>query len=337
MTHAGGAGELVCPSLGLEEHAGLSPPRPDHELDLPFAVTMSTRSRQPVDLSHVDPTDAVKTWGYLRLAMIGVVLGLAVSVLYEHSRAPGGCWQISISAYYYTPARGYFVGALTAIAVCMVCLRGNTALEDILLNIGGMLAPIVAFVPTPNAGTCTSAKAAPDNTPSNIANNVTALLAVGLVALAFSVWMGRREKQTATSLVGLGAAAVVWLVTLVVFEADRRFFGQNAHYTAAVLLFGSIIAVVVVNALGFSRHTAGASLRNRYMAIAALMIAAIVCLLIADAAGYRYWLILLETALLALFGLFWVIQTLELWDYGLRPPPPGTRPPTNTHGAPNRF
>ena len=289
---------------------------------------MSTLTEHPPAQARVHSRDAIRTWGYLRLTMIGVVVGLGVAVLYEHFHAPHHCWQTSISAYYYTPARGYFVGALTAIAVCMVCLRGNTELEDVLLNLGGMLAPIVAFVPTPDAGGCTSARSALESTPANVANNVTALLVVGLLALVFAAWRARRGERKPR--IGFVAAVLVWLVTAVVFEADRHFFIHTAHYAAAVLLFACIVAVVVVNAFDFKDRGKARdrgnptdrgkrkSVRNRYMLIAALMGVALGGLLIAEAAGYAYWLIVLETALLVLFGAFWVIQTVELWGHGLR-------------------
>jgi hypothetical protein len=41
--------------------------------------------------------DAIKTYQYLRIAMIGVVVLLATSVFLE--RAEVDCWQTSISAY----------------------------------------------------------------------------------------------------------------------------------------------------------------------------------------------------------------------------------------------
>jgi hypothetical protein len=94
------------------------------------------------------PTDdtLVTSYRYLRTAMVGVLLCLGVSVLYETVRQ--GFVLSSISAYYYTPAQGVFVGALAAIGVCMIALQGTTQAEDVLLNIGGMFAPVVAFVPT---------------------------------------------------------------------------------------------------------------------------------------------------------------------------------------------
>jgi hypothetical protein len=99
---------------------------------------------------------AIKTWRYLRLAMIALVVGLAAAVIYEVARRGGDCVQTSISAYYYTPARAIFIGALIAIGACLICLRGSRDWEDILLNVAGMLAPVVALVPTPAPGVCES-------------------------------------------------------------------------------------------------------------------------------------------------------------------------------------
>ena len=90
--------------------------------------------------------EAVKTYRYLRLGMVGVVVLLAASVLYERAEAP--CWLTSISAYYYTPVRAICVGGLMVIGFALIVIKGNTSLEDAALNTAGMFAPIVAVVPT---------------------------------------------------------------------------------------------------------------------------------------------------------------------------------------------
>ena len=41
--------------------------------------------------------------------------------------------------------------------VCLVALKGNTDGEDVLMNLAGMLAAGVAFIPTPGAEQCSSA------------------------------------------------------------------------------------------------------------------------------------------------------------------------------------
>ena len=66
------------------------------------------------------------------------------------------CWQHSISAYYYTPVQLFLVGALVAIGISLIALKGSIELEDAVLNFAGILAPVVALVPTPNVGRCGS-------------------------------------------------------------------------------------------------------------------------------------------------------------------------------------
>src|SRR4051794_20252797 len=137
---------------------------------------------------------AIKSWRYLRLAMIALVVGLASSVLFEWGKGGRSCFQSSISAYYYTPVRAVFVGALLAIGVCLVCLRGNRDLEDLALNLAGVSAAVVALVPTPNVGLCTSAPAERDTVAHNVANNVFALLIVGAVGLLVVLGLALRDR-----------------------------------------------------------------------------------------------------------------------------------------------
>ena len=141
---------------------------------------------------------AVKTYRYLRLAMVAMVLGLAVAVGHEVLRVEGNCWQTSLSGYYYTPVQNLFVGALVAIGVCLVSLKGNTDSEDVLLNFAGLCAPFVALVPIHDPSAC-GVVTDGLNRDLNIANNVAALLAVfgaALVALAALWWHNRRTATT---------------------------------------------------------------------------------------------------------------------------------------------
>ena len=96
---------------------------------------------------------AVKTYNYLRIALAALVLLLFVSVALEWWAADG-CLQPSISAYYFTPVRAVFIGVLVTMGVCLVALKGNTDGEDVLMNLAGMLAPGVAFIPTVASGRC---------------------------------------------------------------------------------------------------------------------------------------------------------------------------------------
>jgi hypothetical protein len=97
---------------------------------------------------------AIKTYRYLRISMVGAVALLGVSVVIERTNVD--CWQTSVSAYYYTPVRSVFVGVLMAIGLCLIVIKGSTPWEDATLNAAGMLAPVVAVVPTTDVGVCWS-------------------------------------------------------------------------------------------------------------------------------------------------------------------------------------
>lgn len=264
---------------------------------------------------------AITTWQYLRLAIVVLVVGLGVSVGYERWKVPGDCFQTSISAYYYTPAHGYFVAALLAIGVSLFCLKGSTEAEDGLLNLAGMFSPIVALVPTPGYDQeCTSAAGLTQDLGAGVANNVTALIVVGSLAFAVILAMTLRKlgDLPRTARRWYGVAAVVWVAFAVVFFADRKFFVDVGHYSAAIPMFVCIVLVVFVNAWGYKRKTEAATARNRYAAVGIAMIG---CSLLAVVAWRVHWshtVIAIEGALIFLFAFFWVIQTFELRDEGLR-------------------
>lgn len=232
--------------------------------------------------------------------------------------------------------------------MCLFCLKGNSVLEDVLLNLAGMFAPVVALVPTPDPGVCRSSFAKQvdsevqlANLP-NIANNATALLLVGLVALiviaavaarrrpglvAPSTQRSRRSSSEAVVVrIGCSAAVAVWIAAAVGFWLERGFFVNDAHYSSAGLMFVGILAVVVVNAFGY-RDKKGTSLRNRYIAIAGAMVASSLAICVTYLLDWSYWLLAMEVDLIGWFAVFWIVQTKELWGEGLRRPALGPRPP----------
>jgi energy-coupling factor transporter transmembrane protein EcfT len=107
-------------------------------------------------------------------------------------------------------------------------------------------------------------------------------------------------------------ASVVW------FYAARDSFVHNAHYWSAAPMFVCIVVVVWINAIAYRQKEGTPRLRNRYYAIAIAMVMALIALVIAKFAGWDYWLLALEAALITLFAVFWTTQTVELWREGLR-------------------
>ena len=271
-------------------------------------------------------SDAVKTYRYVRLAMIALVLGLAAAVVVERLKVDPGCFQHSISAYYYTPVRGMFVGGLIAIGVCLVTLKGNNDAEDALLNLAGMLAPVVALVPTPSMGSCSSSPGAGGDRTANVFNNMTSLFVIGAFGLAATAWLLWKDPtRPRSSVVGFALGVVLWLAAVGVFAWCRDFFLRNAHYAAAITMFAAIVGVVALNALGFHRKQLAAGeaprhpLTNRYAVIAGAMVVAVGAIGVWDlTVGWDHAVLWIEGTLITLFATFWVLQTEELWDGGLR-------------------
>jgi hypothetical protein len=263
---------------------------------------------------------AIKTLNYLRVAIVVLVFGLFLAVGYEAAIVPGHCFQKSISAYYYTPVRGYFVAALLGVGVCLFCLKGNTDVEDGLLNLAGMFAPVVALVPTPEWDRCASVPGSRDHVSEQVANNMFALSVVGSIGLiVIAVLVRRRLPQLPPyAQMGYAASAVVWIAMTLFFAFDLKGFVGNAHYAAAVPMFICVVAVVFVNALGYKEKTEASSAQNRYTAVGWAMI--VTSALVAGGAclGWEHAVIAIEVDLIVLFAAFWIIQTKELWSEGLR-------------------
>ncbi len=279
-----------------------------------------------------DPSDmdAVKTYRYLRLSLIGMAVLIAAAVLHEWRATGWSCVQPSLSDYYYTPAKGALVGALVAIGVALVVVKGNTDWEDVLLNLAGAAAPVIAFVPTEQSGACHSVRQQARGTTAAVANNVFALLVVGLLALVAAAVLARRSRPTGQGvrtcdLVGLAVAGALYAGCVVVFVWARAAFLAHAHYAAAAVLFCCMLAVVSINAWSVAQGRAaddGPTRRdyaNAYAAVAVVMLGSVVLMLAWRAVfGWDHAILWIEIMLVASFAAFWTIQTRELWHVGLR-------------------
>jgi hypothetical protein len=283
-------------------------------LDLPLG-------QRGVDMSDVEELVpyAVKTYRYLRLSIVVVVLSLFASVLIE--RVHVGCWQGSISAYYYTPVHAVFVGALVAIGVSLVAIKGSTDVEDVLLNVAGVLAPIVAFVPTSApSGSCPSTAFIGGDTKAYVDNNVLAYAIGGSVAIAVAYLiarvMGKATIRTvdSPSVIGLVIAVALLAAGLTWYAAFRESFLDHAHAASAGAMFFIVAVVMVINAR---------SARPGYRALYAVTVAAMVLSAVAVGIGklvdgeWRHQTLWIETLELLPFAVYWAAQTFEHWDGGV--------------------
>ncbi len=274
---------------------------------------------------------AVKTYDYLRIALAALVLLLYTSVALEWWAA-GRCLQPSISAYYYTPVHAVLIGVLVAMGVCLVALKGNTDGEDVLMNLAGMLAPGVAFIPTPGAEQCSSAPLLDNDIQAGVANNMPALFVtgavVGIAARVIARRLGGGTGLGTADRLGLALTLAVLGGGVVWFFVARDSFIAHGHDASAIPMFLSIVAVVWLNGRDVQkavRQGALPSSRSRYVttyrAIAVLMLLALVATvainLVAASTTTVLWV---EVVLISLFAVFWLVQTKELWNRGLRGP-----------------
>lgn len=293
------------------------------------------------------PLVALRTYAAIRMSMVAVILGLGLSVALEIRRVDG-CVQRSLSAYYYTPVRPVFVGTLIALGVAMIALWGKTAAEDAFLNLAGILAAVVAFVPTLDANSCglptgmRAAALAPQpgrslddvlidaNAPA-VHNNFVVLVAVIVVALIGTavaaiarVVRGGSAPSTPRRLgyavTWLGAAVAVVFLLVVYRGADDNasFFNHSLHSWSAVALFAFVVLAVgaaAVKERADSGVLTGCELI--YWLLAAAMVGSALVIGVTggspDAEGWygRHSSFLLEAVLIVLLAVFWIVQTID--------------------------
>jgi hypothetical protein len=265
------------------------------------------------------------SYRFLRSGIVAVVVLLAFSLLYE-IRSSDWCVRGSISAYFYSPVQTVFAGGLLAIGLCLIVVHGDRGAEEVALNIAGMLAPVVAFVPTkvntqcPASGPLVTANETERlaiverialETTERMQNNMTVYLGlVGLVLVLLFFWphyfvrdTGRLEVLRVVIVVyaALAAAGTYWLW--------HNWDGKDsaAHNYAAYVMFGFFGVVVLING-AFRRRTTGAY-KVVYLTILGLMVASAIVILWLFPEEHRTFI--LEAVEIALFGTFWVVQTIQ--------------------------
>jgi len=246
--------------------------------------TREGRTGRHVDDATESPRDELayaNTYTYLRIAIVCLLIGLAVAAFYQ-------AWQQqfqflpSVSAYYYTPAQAIFVGALVSLGACTIALKGTSTLEDVLLNLAGMLAAVVAIVPTSRGNdfdeavracrdgstqrlteqtstdlNCPTVQALVDATRANVENNMIALLIAGLLGFVASAFLARSDKTRdhadkfgrSERWWGFVVAALIFVAAATTFLLATEWFIDRAHYIAAIGLFACIVLVAITNAV----------------------------------------------------------------------------------------
>jgi len=278
----------------------------------------------------MDRDTALDTYRYLRGGPLVMLVMLGAALIIERTRAT--CWQTSISAYYFTAAHAVFIVAICAIGPLLIVYKGSKDTEDVLLNLAGILAFVVAFVPTSRPVLLCGASALPVDavTDAAVVANVWALVVALVTARVASWWMYRRTGTSpARSTLGTVATWVqraVLAVGLVTLIAAPKWFVANAHGIAAATMFTAFIGTVLITTFlaGRRDEIPHATLYHRiYQVISVAMVltlgAAVAVHYLLD--DFNHVVLVVEVVLIAEFGAYWVVQTIELWSTAMRVPP----------------
>jgi len=288
----------------------------------------------------------VVTYRYLRIAMVAVLVMIAASVVIESVRSR--CLLGSVSSYYFTPVRTIFVGALFAFGAALIAYKGHSDEEDSVLNLSGLMAFVVAIVPTVPDDSCQVSNSAIPAASRSIAvtNNILSLLVAGAVALLIGWAFRSRAKEPASTVTtdrpesarrdaatGAGVRRPVWIQSnwtwlrwvlwvvpvaeVVSFAAFPGFVEDRGHAISAVTMVVGLILVMFFNAW-FSevrREDEGGQYRRRYQRLAvALILAVATTIALASFMGESLLILLLEFVILGIFVVYWLYQTAELWS-----------------------
>jgi hypothetical protein len=277
----------------------------------------------------VDRDTALETYRYLRGGMPAMLVMLGAALLLERVHAT--CWQTSISAYYFTSAHGVFIGALCAIGTLLIVYKGSSDTEDVLLNLAGILAFVVAFVPTSRPVLFCGDASLPDGAVSGqaIIRNVWALAVALVVSRAASWWMHRRtgtgRGRSTLGTVATWVQRAVLAVGVITLVAVPKWFVANAHSVAAVTMFLAFIVTVLINAfVAGHQDEARCPHKGTYHLVYQVISVAMVLTLVAAVAthlildGFNHVVLVVEVALILEFGAYWVVQTIELWKVSTR-------------------
>jgi hypothetical protein len=249
------------------------------------------------------------------------------------------CFQTSISGYYYTPVRPVFVGMLMMLSLGLIALRGLDIAEDILLNIAGMFALVVAVMPTTDVGSC--AIVTPNVDPvvngklapwvvANVDNNLWALMITGLIGVVATGLIGVLDARFNTtgshhlrrrrSVVGLVVISAILIAAMLLYGATPERVRQYAHGWSATVMFLTFAAIAAYNSRTGRREQ---TYKTIYLVIAILMVVfGVVCELLLRSAHHQ--VLILEAGEITLFAVYWAVQTVENWA-SPNPRDPGRR------------
>lgn len=284
-----------------------------------------------------------RTYLHLRLSLVAVVAAIFLAVVFTPSGfLPDGTDILrSISHYFYTPARTVFTAALCAASLALLSLAGP-GVQNRLLDLAALLAPLIAIVPTRVlpaelgaeaglAGCVAGWPAGLDCIPADQLSQVelgfwvwVVLVTAGLVVAVVRGIRSRIRAAGYWATVGAGAGVVAvylvlrWSPWSTLTHEGLQMWG---HVLAASAFFLLITVVAVIEAFRqWTRQGQDPAFLPRvvyavvYAVLAVVMVAAVgaavvIVLRPTTVAGDAvFWA---EAVGLAAFAAFWIFQTVE--------------------------
>lgn len=289
-------------------------------------------------------TSLQRTYRYLRLSLVGVVVLISTSIAAEMiATGPLG----SVSAAYYTAAGAIFVGGIFAVALALLALSGHSY-GQVSLDLAAIVAPLIAIVPAPvfagdvpgialDCGSAGEPCIPPEFVPA-VHNGMTALIAtaaVGWVTALVVAGVQRTFSRRTVWLLGVSGAIIVAVTLWWQFSTET--FLRSGHVVAAASFFAFIAVAALASAIDAGRAQRS-GYRGAYFAIAGGIIAVLLALIGVIVAGFfgagvpdvggLSPVFLGEAVALLLFAAFWIVQTVETWndpDPSFRSGAPGNR------------
>ncbi len=256
----------------------------------------------------------LRTHRSLRLALVAVAVAIAASVLIQLAQ-DGWVLLPSISDYFYSPARGVFVGGLTAASVALLALSGRDT-ESIMLDVAAVFAPLIAIIPTGYRGQ----PFVPADVLPTVRNGVGVYLVMVAALLVLAVILATRGEVAwrRVAIVGGIAGAVSAALAVLAFapgvSESFPFAGRvNLHLVATVCFFAMFAAIPLITAFGSADRTER-RYRLIYLTVALLIVVALVLTVVAAIVRPEDGGVLIgETVALTAFAVFWTTQTIERW------------------------
>jgi len=271
-------------------------------------------------MMRLSSTTTQRTYRYVRLAILGAVLSIAVAlVVVWVTEGP----VMSLSGLFYTSGRTAFTGALVAVALALVALSGHSV-EQILLDVAALFAPLIAVIPTPIAagdvpgeGCRGAVPCVPEEYLPDVTTGIITFAVIAIVGAVCALILARVQQTLSPGvIIGVVAALVVsvaMLVWLLVWPDSLLHLG---HLVATGAFFGIMAAIAVVSAVASRRPW-----RRVYVIVAVGMAASLLYLAVTgvlrlagvDLSG-RPFTLFGEIGVIGFFAVFWIAQTVQKWN-----------------------